>query len=191
VLNSRVTLFDTPEDDEFDGEIGEHDEELPRTLLNFRIENFPQTSIQARSTSQSIDEKDQDVRSNQILNDSLKVSPPKQREQMKTTPSFENILSEKEVNRSPEKSRNSTRVTESPSRSSTRPPAKSPSKDKKAEDPNRQGKLFIAWLSLLDEINIENLEQKISDLIKTLQSRSQPEGELYDTANHDLLIPNK
>ena len=47
-LISRITLFDSPEDDEFDGEIGEHDDETPRVLLNFRIENFP-SPAQTRS----------------------------------------------------------------------------------------------------------------------------------------------
>jgi len=34
----RVTLFDSPEDDEFDGDIGVDDDEAPRILINFSFE---------------------------------------------------------------------------------------------------------------------------------------------------------
>jgi len=33
----RVTLFDDPDDDMFDGTLGEDDEDAPRAYLNFRI----------------------------------------------------------------------------------------------------------------------------------------------------------
>ena len=51
----RVTLFDTPEDDEFDGDIGEHDSETPRALLNFRVEHYPgnQPTYSSASRTQS------------------------------------------------------------------------------------------------------------------------------------------
>ncbi len=35
---NRFTLFDCIDDDEFDGDIGEHDDEVPRVLVTFRIE---------------------------------------------------------------------------------------------------------------------------------------------------------
>ena len=37
---NRVTLFDSPEDDEFDGDLGEDDEETPKILLKFSLETI-------------------------------------------------------------------------------------------------------------------------------------------------------
>ena len=45
----RITVFDSPEDDEFDGDIGVDDDEIPRALMNF--------SIGSRGTSSSSDDK--------------------------------------------------------------------------------------------------------------------------------------
>jgi len=45
----RFTLFDCIDDDEFDGDIGEHDDEVPRAFVNFKVES--QATIQP---SQSI-----------------------------------------------------------------------------------------------------------------------------------------
>jgi len=36
-MSYRLTLFDCPEDDEYDGELGEDDEETPRVLLQYQI----------------------------------------------------------------------------------------------------------------------------------------------------------
>lgn len=34
---NRITLFDDPEDDIFDGDIGVNDEEIPKALFSFNI----------------------------------------------------------------------------------------------------------------------------------------------------------
>ena len=39
-----MTLFDSPEDDEFDGDLGEDDDETPRILLKFDIETHHKIS---------------------------------------------------------------------------------------------------------------------------------------------------
>lgn len=46
VTFSRITLFDSPEDDEFDGDIGVDDEETPRALFTFTIESSGYSYIQ-------------------------------------------------------------------------------------------------------------------------------------------------
>lgn len=43
-MDFRVTLFDSPEDDEFDGDLGEDDDETPRILLKFDIETHHKIS---------------------------------------------------------------------------------------------------------------------------------------------------
>jgi len=48
----RVTLFDSPEDDEFDGDIGIDDDEAPRIRLNFSFE--PDTLISSPDDSKFI-----------------------------------------------------------------------------------------------------------------------------------------
>ena len=47
----RFTLFDSLEDDEFDGDIGVHDEEVPRVLLSFKIENGSMGGSQSQTAS--------------------------------------------------------------------------------------------------------------------------------------------
>ena len=44
-----ITLFDSPEDDEFDGELEENDEDLPRIEVTFSI-----TEVQTTPTGQPI-----------------------------------------------------------------------------------------------------------------------------------------
>ena len=34
----RVTLFDSPDDDDYDGDLDQNDEECPKALINFNIE---------------------------------------------------------------------------------------------------------------------------------------------------------
>ena len=53
----RFTLFDSTEDDEFDGEIGENDEEVPRALITFRFEQGPQSTVSTLTSLHTADEK--------------------------------------------------------------------------------------------------------------------------------------
>jgi len=48
----RVTLFDSPEDDEFDGDIGVDDDEAPRILITFSFE--PETLMNTPEDSKLI-----------------------------------------------------------------------------------------------------------------------------------------
>lgn len=44
-----ITLFDSPEDDEFDGELEEHDEDMPRIDCTFSI-----TEVQTNPMGQPV-----------------------------------------------------------------------------------------------------------------------------------------
>ena len=49
VTFSRITLFDSSDDDEFDGDLGVDDEETPRALFTFTIEPTGHSYIQEAS----------------------------------------------------------------------------------------------------------------------------------------------
>eukprot|EP01016_Furgasonia_blochmanni_P049025 TRINITY_DN7394_c0_g2_i4.p1 TRINITY_DN7394_c0_g2~~TRINITY_DN7394_c0_g2_i4.p1 ORF type:complete len:853 (+),score=309.08 TRINITY_DN7394_c0_g2_i4:25-2559(+) len=46
-----LTLFDDPEDDIFDGDIGKDDEEVPKALVTFNLEGFPYAQPVAKKTT--------------------------------------------------------------------------------------------------------------------------------------------
>jgi hypothetical protein len=52
VYRQWVTLFDHPDDDVYDGMIGEDDDELPRVQLELLIEDA--TALQPKSIQQSV-----------------------------------------------------------------------------------------------------------------------------------------
>jgi len=70
-----VTLFDSPEDDEFDGDLGDDDDETPRILLKFEIEvnekiskvNLGKDTLK-ESQKSLISEKIENVNRNEIEN---------------------------------------------------------------------------------------------------------------------------
>jgi hypothetical protein len=207
VITYRITLFDTPEDDEFDGEIGDHDDEVPRALLNFRIENFPQAGLHAKMThvpdeidySRERNLANNSISSTQNPNSSWstvdrhnlslqenKASPPRPKEQMKVTPSFENITNERDEY-TLEKNQGTLRSSGSPSKSQEQKTRKSPSKEKTFEEDKAYSRIPLNQSA---DINMDNLEQKIGDLIYTLQNRKQVERESYDPT-YDMVVPSK
>jgi len=56
----RFTLFDSTEDDEFDGFIGEHDEDTPRALISFRVEPAAGSAVTVNTAASSIQFLEQD-----------------------------------------------------------------------------------------------------------------------------------
>jgi len=70
----RITLFDDPEDDIFDGEIGEDDEDWPRVLMSFTVTTLETQSIIQEAETEKIENPINDSKAN----DSKEAKLPKE-----------------------------------------------------------------------------------------------------------------